>query len=121
MIEVPVTVRKDYRMVIKNYKGIKQLWRQYKIACQGYGVLWLRPNGKNLDDLLYLLHVISKDKYAKYIMFMLHSSELMPGGSPTFDNEEKIEKLYCDLEILFKEASRYFIGETIGGFAMRIG
>ena len=37
---------------------------------------------------------------------MLHSSELMPGGSPTFRREEQIETLYADLEKVFKEAQK---------------
>ena len=39
---------------------------------------------------------------ADYIMFMLHSSELMPGGSPTFRNEKEIEQLYEDIEEAFE-------------------
>lgn len=33
-----------------------------------------------------------------YVEYMLHSSEYMPGGSPTFQNERDIERLYADLE-----------------------
>lgn len=33
-----------------------------------------------------------------YVEYMLHSSEYMPGGSPTFKNERDIERLYADLE-----------------------
>ena len=34
-------------------------------------------------------------------MFMLHSSELMPGGSPYFPDEVSIEKEYNTLKSLF--------------------
>ncbi len=34
-------------------------------------------------------------------MFMLHSSEFMPDGSPTFRNEKDIEILYEDIEQFF--------------------
>jgi hypothetical protein len=33
-----------------------------------------------------------------YVEYMLHSSEYMPGGSPTFKNQQDIERLYADLE-----------------------
>lgn len=33
-----------------------------------------------------------------YVEYMLHSSEYMPGGSPTFKNKQDIEQLYVDLE-----------------------
>ena len=37
-------------------------------------------------------------------MFMLHSSELMPGGSPTFRTEAQIEHLYRELAAIFSKA-----------------
>jgi hypothetical protein len=47
---------------------------------------------------------------------MLHSSELMPGGSPTFRNEASIERLYEDLEALFEAAAGRFQGATMSEF-----
>ena len=38
-------------------------------------------------------------------MFMLHSSELMPGGSPTFRDAAAIEDLYVELEAVFALAA----------------
>ena len=40
-----------------------------------------------------------------YLMFMMHSSEMMPNGSPYFKNEADIDKLYNDIEELFKYVS----------------
>ena len=49
--------------------------------------------------------------------FALHSSELMPGGSPTFGTEQSIERLYRDLERLFAAAAEYgFRGATLAEF-----
>jgi hypothetical protein len=48
-----------------------------------------------------------------YVEFMLHSSELMPGGSPTFPGPETIEALYDDLNIVFDAASKHFQGATL--------
>jgi hypothetical protein len=55
-----------------------------------------------------------------YVEFMLHSSELMPGGSLRFGNEESIERLYRHLEKLFGAASAHFRGATLTGFAESI-
>ncbi len=57
---------------------------------------------------------------SEYIMFMLHSSEFMPGGSPTFRDEAAVENLYIQLEKLFDRASSDFEGESIGSFARNL-
>ena len=44
---------------------------------------------------------------------MLHSLELMPGGSPTFPKPRDIEFLYHNLEMLFDEIQDKFIGATL--------
>jgi hypothetical protein len=44
---------------------------------------------------------------------MLHSSELMPGGSARFDSSAKIEKLYEDIESVFEKSKNLgFTGAT---------
>lgn len=50
-------------------------------------------------------------------MFMIHSSELMPGGSPSFPDETSINALYHSLEIFFEAISDDYIGMTIGDYA----
>ena len=55
---------------------------------------------------------------SNYIMFMLHSSEMMPGGSPTFRTSESIEKMYLDIEEVFRFASRSFEGSTLLEYAL---
>lgn len=67
--------------------------------------VWMRPNGHNLYNLLYIAEECNKRN--KYIEFMIHSSELMPGGSPTFKNERSIERLYKHLDILFRTLKGY--------------
>ena len=59
----------------------------------------------------------SKEK-TDYMMFMLHTSEMMPGGSPAFRSEASIEKLYDDLEVFFKYVSSFCVGKTIGEYAL---
>ncbi len=88
IIEIPVTT----------------LWSEEKARA-----FWLRPNRKNLDEMLYLIEQYVQSD-CDYLMFMLHSSEMMPGGSPTFKTEGGIEILYEHLEIIFKEISRNYTG-----------
>lgn len=120
ILEIPLTVIHDHRKIPNDTKSIKRAFKLYRRAKQGYGHLWLRPNGENLKDLIYLSQQIKKSTKHDYLMFMLHSSEFMPGGSPTFDTEEKIEKLYSDLEILFNILSKDFYGMTIGEYSKTI-
>lgn len=73
---------------------------------------WLRPKGRNLRIMLGLLKRAIR-RGDDYVMFMLHSSEFMPGGSPTFKTDADVEKLYADLEFLFETAARDFKGGTL--------
>ena len=75
----------------------------------------MRPTGRNRRFLLGLLEQ-AREQGWPYVEFMLHSSELMPGGSPTFRNEASIEKLYDDLEALFEAAAGHFEGSTTSEF-----
>ncbi len=81
--------------------------------------IWLRPNGRNLEELLWIAeHIYNAEN--DYLMFMLHSSELMPAGSPTFQDKESIEKLYHDLNILFQYVSQRYIGVTLEEYAAKV-
>jgi hypothetical protein len=73
--------------------------------------IWLRPNGKNLKQMLKLVDYSVSNNF-EYIMFILHSSELMEGGSPTFTTKRSIRKLYSDLECLFEYINDKYIGKT---------
>jgi len=80
---------------------------------------WLRPNGSNLRSMLSILDfVLEEDRPC--VEFMLHSSELMPGGSPKFESVESIEKLYADLHVLFEAARRSFRGATLTAFTQSL-
>jgi hypothetical protein len=76
---------------------------------------WLRPNGRNLNQLLRIVDEAVAQK-RRYIEFVLHSSELMPGGSSAFRTEQSVESLYEHLEMLFERAARHFSGATLSQF-----
>jgi len=82
----------------------------------GNNKIWLRPDGTNLDDMLYLVTKCLK-KDVPYIEFMIHSSELMPGGSPNFKSKGSIEKLYSDMEKLFQEIAKNYQGIGLSQYA----
>ena len=111
LLEVPVTIRASCG-VLHSWKALAQRLFFPNSVTNLNRACWLRPNGKNLNCLLKLTK-LSLDEKRDYLEFALHSSELMPGGSPVFPNERKIEKLYDDLEALFCEVRKYFVGRTL--------
>jgi len=78
--------------------------------------IWLRPNGYNLHDMLYIVDECNQND--KYLEFMIHSSELMPGGSPTFRTEYSIKRLYKHMDVLFSRISELgYEGIAISDYA----
>jgi len=78
-------------------------------------VRWLRPNGRNRRQLVQIV----EDAVAGgsgHLEFMLHSSELMPGGSPRFQRSADIENLYADLDALFTAARERCVGQTLSEY-----
>lgn len=110
LLEVPMTIRKVHKFNHINKKFLNLLRAlKWKLLgrCQ-----WLRPD-KNLD-LSILINLVDLCEKDDYLMFMIHSSELMPGGSPNFKTEEDINKLYEVIEKLFSYIkSRGYIGITL--------
>jgi hypothetical protein len=51
-----------------------------------------------------------------YVEMALHSSELMPGGSPSFRTEAEIEVLYERLEAVFEMARGHYLGATLAQY-----
>ena len=111
--EIPVTVRKirHHTPVAGKGSALRKCLVSAKNALFGKAI-WLRPNGHNLSEMLILIDHIGKTE-SGYIMFMLHSSELMPGGSPTFKTTDSVEKLFRDIDIIFESVSGSFTGITL--------
>lgn len=115
ILEVPVTTLFTHKIFpLKNENRNRKIRRFYH-SLKGR-IIWLRPNGKNLKEMLWLVDKITVSD-VNYIMFMIHSSELMQGGSPTFKNIEDIEHLYSDLEVLFHYISFGYKGITLKEYA----
>ena len=113
LMEIPVTIRKLRQLNIDSSMIFQPRYiaSTLKTMIKGNAV-WLRPDGNNLPDMLNLIKHVQRSK-SDYLMFMLHSSELMPGCSPKFKNAQSIETLYNNLETLFSAISNDFRGITI--------
>ncbi|MBQ8601120.1 MAG: hypothetical protein IJ413_01020 [Bacteroides sp.] len=94
ILEVPMTIRNIRKTDIGSWK--------HKLKTRLLGkTVWLRPAMFSLSDMKQLVKQVSKSSNTDYIELMMHSSELMPGGSPYFKTNESIEHLYLNLEELF--------------------
>lgn len=113
LMELPLTT-----MHVSSSKLLRSFLRMFKRTRLSFHdtVFPLRTNLKNLDLLLWMVKKAEEERRS-YIQFMLHSSELMAGGSPYFQTDDDIERLYEDLTSLFdftKDCG--FIGMTLNEF-----
>jgi len=112
LLEIPVTIVRGVTYGMKD-KLPSMASRVVNRVCPY--VHWLRPNGQNLNRMVGILKQASWENWS-CVTFMLHSSELMPGGSPIFKDELAIEKLYEDLEALFEFAQDRYEGHSLSAF-----
>ncbi len=82
------------------------------------GLSWMCPGENGLDAMLRAAGA-ARAGGSPHVEFMLHSSELMPGGSPTFRTASDIERLYAHLETLFEKLSAWCRGATLAEFHAR--
>jgi hypothetical protein len=121
LLEVPMTIlRRPGPAVVA---AIRRVARRSRVGKRLMDRLlpeywWLRPNRHNGKRLLRILQ-IAKQEGRDHVEFMLHSSELMPGGSPIFPTKRSIERLYADMEALFSAASAHFEGMTLAAYRDR--
>jgi hypothetical protein len=118
MLEVPLTTRQNYPAALDalHHSVRDSIIGKVVRRVAGPAQTWLRPNGHNLDGMLSLIDWAT-ERAAPVLEFMLHSSELMPEGSPNFVSAEDIEALYGHLERLFSHAvDRGAVGNTLAEF-----
>jgi hypothetical protein len=113
LLEVPVTILPgrislSHRLVpfLERIPMTMQIWNHV------FPTHWLRPTGKNIAHLLSIA-ANALERKSEYLEFMLHSSELMPGGSPYFRTTSDIERLYDDLKLLFEFIHSRIRGSTL--------
>ena len=115
LLELPMTIMRRERSASVEWvrrraragrvleRVANRLWRP---------VLWMRPDGRNLSEMRWVLERACAEG-RPYVEFMLHSSELMPGGSPTFPRAADIERLYSQLDQFFAAAAERLVGLTL--------
>jgi hypothetical protein len=117
LLEVPMTicvsddrVRQGARRFCRDGSMIRRcLDRMLPLSLQ------LRPNGRNVRDMMAVVNRCVREG-RDYAEFMLHSSELMAGGSRLFSTEARIERLYEHLEKLFVHVAQCFRGATLSEY-----
>ncbi|RJQ35639.1 deacetylase [Candidatus Parcubacteria bacterium] len=78
---------------------------------------WLRifPNSKPSD--FKRIYKAAKKNSLPVLEFMIHSSELMPGGSPYAKDEEQVDKIYHNLEAMLAYFKKQGVkGTTLSEF-----
>jgi hypothetical protein len=103
LLEIPMTVRKSFLPSLTCFCGYL---KQGRIRTLGrslfYGhTTWFRPGKTNVMEILHLIKKQS-DAGSDHLMFMLHSSEFMPGGNPVFVSPGDIEQLFVDMHTIFE-------------------
>lgn len=107
VLEVPLTVMPSRVLLGDSLKqNIKTLLRGRNLQ--------LRPAMYSLREMKYVVDECSKSSAQDFLEFMLHSSELMPGGSPYFKTRESIEQEYETLDRIFEYInSKSYKGVTL--------
>lgn len=76
-------------------------WKRQLYSLLFKQTIWLRPATTSLKGMKQIVNKVEKDEKLNYIEFMVHSSELMPDGSPYFKTKNDVENLYIKMEQLF--------------------
>ena len=105
LLEIPMTICPCYKklrsflyeLLPAEPSVCKRLFR----GLMGQHVKWFRPSRRRPGALMQVAKKKMRDN-SDYIMFMLHSSELMPGGNPQFRTEKEIDELYDNIGRVFQ-------------------
>ena len=114
VLEVPMTIRH-----FNHYFGSGSLKHRLKTLLVG-GHIWLRPALCSFSEMKHLVSVVHKEEDNDYLEFMIHSSELMPGGSPYFTTAKQIDVLFVKMESLFDYVANLgYQGVTLADYALQ--
>lgn len=122
LLEVPLTVLRPGPVGRALHRLVRRAPRPLRTPVNRLfpPIVQLRPGRGNLRQLLGVLRR-ARAEGRDYVEFMLHSSEFMPGGSPTFRTEADIERLYDDLNALFGAARQGgWRGATLGEYGREV-
>ena len=116
LLEIPVTSM-DVRPRLA--RGIAENLGRRSLARRALNrwfppVCWLNPIHHSVEMTLRVLQSAAADD--RTCVQALHSSELMPGGSPRYPGERDVESLYDGLQRVFEWAGKRFRGATVTEF-----
>ncbi len=102
LLEIPMTTMQHYDKIKSFLLSIMpgDIFRNAFRMFFGRPVYWFRPHSFHKQELSIVAEY-KVQQQADYIMFMLHSSEFMPGCNPTFKTEKQVERMYEDIEQAF--------------------
>lgn len=110
VLEVPVSIRYMRHLAEGRIRHIT------KVLLLGENV-WLRPALHDYRTMKKLIDKLDNECDTDYVEFMIHSSELMPGGSPYFKDGKSIERMYNIIDRLFKYAyEKGYRGSTLNDY-----
>lgn len=114
LLEVPVTIGPAYQSPLARAAraALATTPLGAKVANRLFPrCAWLYPGKyhRAMPSLLRTTAAAGRD----FAEFMIHSSELMPGGSPRYPTARSVDGLYRCLEKLFAAARRDFVGLTL--------
>ena len=102
ILEIPMTIRRMNTLALERISSLRNVVGEFKRFVFGRNQ-WLRPEA-SLRKKPMLNLIENESQKNQYLMFMIHSSELMPAGSPNFKDEKSIEGLYSVIEQIFERA-----------------
>ena len=112
LLEVPMSIQYKHSALMNT---LKQGYDRLRGKQRSPSANWLRPSGGNLEKMKSVVERCLAQGN-DYVEFMLHSSEFMPGGSPTFKTQQDIDVLYRDLEQLFAWLQQRTVGMTLAEY-----
>jgi len=112
VFEIPATILDTGEKIHMGKKAKIKRWLHFKSI--PHKIIWLRPAASDLSSMKRVIDAIYQNEAMDFAEFMIHSSELMPGGSPYFKDTEAIEQLYQTMDELFVYArEKGFVGCTL--------
>lgn len=113
VLEVPMTVRRTRVPLTGSWKY------RLKTLVKGSSV-WLRPALESVAAMRWLMNRVHVEP-VDYLEFMIHSSELMPGGSPYNETGHSVEIFFDKMRRVFEHAAELgYEGRTLAEYcAMR--
>ncbi len=126
LLEAPVTVFRSWPgWITPPAPGRKREWIKQAVNRVFPALQWLYPTYPRyrprrfgfLAAVRQVSRVVSAAEAGRtHLEFLLHSSELMPGGSPSLNSEADIDRLYEEITALFEVAARHCRSMTLSEF-----